>query len=72
MDENMPRDDVRKHEEFYHAFMKAAGEFGVPFSLALTVFFVALVMAKGIWVALFSAVAVHVLVRFFVKAFFSG
>lgn len=51
--------------------MKFGAEFGVPFSLALTMFFTNLVMANGFWVALFAGVAVHVFVFLIVKLFFS-
>lgn len=63
--------DAEEHERSYHAIMKASAEIGVPFALALTMFFTQLTMANGIWMALFAGIAVYVLVYFVVKTFFS-
>ncbi|MEM8772691.1 MAG: hypothetical protein AAGD92_13680 [Pseudomonadota bacterium] len=63
--------DADEHRRSYQAIMKASAEIGVPFALALTMFFTNLVLANGIWLALFAAVGVYVFVYFVVKAFFS-
>lgn len=63
--------DAEQHVKSYEAVMKAGAEFGVPFALALTMFFTSLVMANGIWLSLFAGIAVHVFVFFVVKTFFS-
>ena len=51
--------------------MKASAEIGVPFALALTMFFTNLVMANGVWMALVAGIAVYIFVYFVVKMFFS-
>lgn len=63
--------DAEEHLKSYKAIMKAGSEIGVPFSLALTMFFTSLVMANGIWLSLFLGVITYVFVHFVVKAFFS-
>lgn len=63
--------DAEEHRKSYKAIMKASGEIGVPFALALTVFFTNLVMANGIWVALAGAVVTYIFVFFVVRTFFS-
>ena len=71
-DETLQRaNDAEEHRKSYEAVMKFGAEFGVPFSLALTMFFTNLVMANGFWMALFAGVAVHVFVFLIVKLFFS-
>lgn len=71
-DETLQRaQDAEENRKAYEAVMKVSAEFGVPFSLALTMFFTSLVMANGIWVSLFAGVAVYVFVYLIVKFFFS-
>lgn len=63
--------DAEEHRKTYQAIMKASGEVGVPFSLALTMFFTNLVLANGVGVALVAAVITYLAVFFIVKTFFS-
>lgn len=63
--------DAEAHRRSYEGVMRAAAEIGVPFALALTMFFTSLVMANGIWLSLFAGVLVYVFVFFVVKMFFS-
>ena len=63
--------DAEEHRKSYQGIMKASAEIGVPFSLALAMFFTNLVMANGIWVALFAGVVTYVFVYFVVRTFFS-
>ena len=63
--------DAEEHRKAYQAIMKAGTEIGVPFCLALTMFFTVLVMAKGIGAALVMAVITYLFSFFVVKAFFS-
>ena len=63
--------DAEEHRKSYEAVMKVSSEIGVPFSLALTMFFTNLVMANGIWAALFAGVLTYVFVFLIVKLFFS-
>ena len=63
--------DAEEHMKSYQAIMKAGSEIGVPFCLALTMFFTSLVMANGIWLSLFLGVLTHVFVYIVVKLFFS-
>ena len=63
--------DAEEHRKSYEAVMKASSEIGVPFALALTMFFTNLVMAHGIWMSLFAGVLTYVFVFIVVKLFFS-
>ncbi len=63
--------DAEEHRQSYQAIMKASAEIGVPFALALTMFFTNLVLAHGIWMSIFAGVAVYIIVYFIVKTFFS-
>ena len=63
--------DAEEHFKSYKAVMKAGSEIGVPFTLALTMFFTNLVMANGIWLSLLLGVITYVFVFFVVKTFFS-
>jgi len=63
--------DAEEHRRSYEAIMRASAEIGVPFAMALAMFFTSLVMANGIWVSLFAGVAVYLFVFFVVKMFFS-
>lgn len=63
--------DDEEHLKSYKAIMKAGSEIGVPFSLALTMFFTSLVMANGIWLSLILGVTTYVFSYFVVKTFFS-
>jgi len=73
-DESMQRaKDAEEHRRDYDQIMTATAstEIGVPFSMALAVFFTSLVMANGIWVSLFAGVATYVFAHLVVKIFFS-
>lgn len=63
--------DAEEHRKTYHAIMRASGEVGVPFSLALTVFFTNLVLANGIGLAILGGVITYLFVFFVVRTFFS-
>lgn len=63
--------DDEQNQKTYSAVMKVSAEIGVPFCMALTMFFTNLVMANGIGVALVAAIATYLFVYFVVKAFFS-
>lgn len=63
--------DAEEHRKTYKAIMKASGEVGVPFCLALTMFFTNLVLANGVGVALVAAAITYIAVFFIVKTFFS-
>ncbi len=63
--------DAEEHRKAYQAIMKAGGEIGVPFALALTMFFTNLVLANGVWLSLFAGIVVYVAVFLIVKIFFS-
>ena len=62
--------DAEEHRKSYTAIMKTSAEVGVPFSIALTMFFTQLVMANGLW-SVFWGVVTYIAVWFIVKAFFS-
>ncbi|MEQ1932243.1 MAG: hypothetical protein ABL957_17165 [Parvularculaceae bacterium] len=63
--------DAEEHRRSYVGVMKATGEVGVPFCLALGVFFTNLVMRNGVGIALVAGVITYLLVFFVVKTFFS-
>lgn len=63
--------DPEEHRQTYEGVMRASGEIGVPFSLALTMFFTNLVLANGVGVALIAAIATYIAAFFIVRAFFS-
>lgn len=63
--------DAEEHRKSYHAIMKAAGEFGVPFSMGLAAFFTNLVMRNGLPVAIIAFIFTYLLVWFIVRTFFS-
>lgn len=63
--------DAEEHRKSYQAIMKASAEIGVPFALALTMFFTNLVMANGIWLSLTAGVVTYIFVFIIVKLFFS-
>lgn len=64
-------DDAEAHRKSYAAIMKASTEIGVPFSLALTMFFTSLVLANGVLTSILLGVVVYVLSHLTVKLFFS-
>jgi hypothetical protein len=71
-DEAMQRaKDAEEHRRSYDGIMTASTEIGVPFAMALAVFFTSLVMANGIWLSLFAGVATYVFAHLVVKTFFS-
>ncbi len=63
--------DAEEHRRSYQGIMKASAEIGVPFALALAMFFTNLVMAHGIWLSIFAGVATYVFIHIIVKMFFS-
>ncbi len=63
--------DAEEHRRSYDGIMTAATEIGVPFALALAMFFTSLVMVNGIWLSLFAGVATYVFAHLIVKTFFS-
>ena len=63
--------DSKENKRTYDAFMRAYSEIGVPFAIALTMFFTNLVLANGIPIAVIAAVVTYFFVFFVVKAFFS-
>ncbi|MEM9705413.1 MAG: hypothetical protein AAF850_04980 [Pseudomonadota bacterium] len=63
--------DAEQNRQTYDAVMRVAGSIGVPFSLALTMFFTNLVLANGIGLSIVAAVITYLAVFFIVKAFFS-
>ncbi len=63
--------EAEEHRRTYGAVMRASGEIGVPFALALTMFFTNLVLANGIGVALLAAILTYFAVFFVVRTFFS-
>lgn len=63
--------DAEEHRRSYETIMRASSEIGVPFSLALAMFFTNLVLAHGFWLSLFAGAATYVFVYFVVKTFFS-
>lgn len=63
--------DVKAHEEMYTGVMRASGEIGTPFALALTMFFTNLVLANGVLTALIAAIATYIAVYLIIKTFFS-
>jgi len=65
------RMDAEEHQKTYDGIMRASGQIGVPFALALTMFFTSLTMANGFILSLFAGVAVYFFVFFVVKTFFS-
>ena len=63
--------DAEEHQASYDAIMRVGTEVGVPFSLALTMFFTQLVLANGILMAALSGVVVYIFSHLVVKMFFS-
>ncbi len=63
--------DAEENRKTYGAVMKVGAEIGVPFCLALTMFFTNLVMANGVGAAIVLAVITYLFSFFVVKAFFS-
>ena len=63
--------DTLEHRRSYNAIMKAATHVGVPFSMALALFFAQLTMRNGVVVAAISAVIIYVFAWWVVKTFFS-
>ena len=63
--------DAEEHKKSYEAIMGAATEIGVPFSLALAMFFTGLVTRTGVLTAILLGVVVYVFSHIIVKVFFS-
>ncbi|PQA87504.1 hypothetical protein [Hyphococcus luteus] len=63
--------DAEEHKKSYDAIMGAATEIGVPFSMALAMFFTGLVTRSGVLMAILMGVIVYVLAHIVVKLFFS-
>lgn len=64
--------DAEEHRKSYQDIMTASTHFGVPFALALTMFFTNLVMAHGLLTALIAGVFTYVFAFLIVKLFFSS
>lgn len=62
--------DAAENKKSYEAIMASCVEFGVPFSLGLTMFFTNLVMANGLLVAVIAGLVTHFFVAFVGKTFF--
>lgn len=63
--------DAEEHRRIYQGIMKKSAEIGVPFSLALTMFFTQLVLANGMFVAILSFVGVYLFVWWVSRTFFT-
>ncbi|WP_375202618.1 hypothetical protein [Hyphococcus sp.] len=63
--------DAEEHKKSYNAIMGAATAVGVPFSMALAMFFTGLVTRSGVLMAILMAVVVYVFAHIVVKMFFS-
>ncbi|MAW79074.1 MAG: hypothetical protein CMI63_02465 [Parvularcula sp.] len=63
--------DAEEHQKSYNAIMGAATAVGVPFALALTMFFTGLVTRQGVLMAILLAVVVYIFSYIIVKLFFS-
>ena len=63
--------DAEEHRTSYNAIMKASTEIGVPFCLAITMFFTGLVIRSGFLTSVLLAVAVYIFSHIVVKTFFS-
>jgi len=63
--------DAEEHRKSYDAIMGAATEIGVPFSMALAMFFTGLVTRSGVLMSIILGVVVYVAAHIIVKAFFS-
>lgn len=64
-------EDADEHRKAYQGIMKFSAEVGVPFSMALTMFFTQLVLANGLGVAFISFVAVYLFIWWIVRTFFT-
>lgn len=73
MTENLEQNvtDAEANKATYRAVMRVSAEFGVPFSLGLTMFFTQLIMASGIMTAFVSGIVTAIAVLVIVKMFFS-
>ncbi len=63
--------DAEEHKKSYNAIMGAATAVGVPFSLALAMFFTGLVTRSGVLMSILLAVVVYIFSHIIVKVFFS-
>lgn len=63
--------DAEANRQTYQSVMRFSSEVGVPFAMALTMFFVNLVLANHWIVAVVAGVITYLFVFFVVKAFFS-
>ena len=63
--------DAEEHQVSYEAIMRASIAFGVPFSLALAVFFTSLVMVNGLAVSFIAGIVTYIFVYFVGTTFFS-
>jgi len=73
MAEEMAQDrmDPNEQRRTYKSVMRISSEIGVPFVLALTMFFTNLVMRNGLGIAILAAAVTYLFVYFIVKTFFS-
>lgn len=71
-DETIQRaQDAEEHTKSYEAIMGAATAVGVPFSMALTMFFTGLATRSGVLMSILLAVVVYIFAHIIVKLFFS-
>ena len=63
--------DNEEHKKSYDAIMGAATEIGVPFCMALAMFFTGLVTRSGVLTSIVLAVIVYIFAHVIVKVFFS-
>lgn len=71
-DDTMQRvEDAEEHRRSYEGIMTASAQIGVPFAMALTMFFTNLVLANGVLFSIFAGIMVYIFVHIIVKVFFS-
>ncbi len=63
--------DAEANRQTYKSVMRFSSEVGVPFAMALTMFFTNLVLANHWIIAVVAGVITYLFVFFVVKAFFS-
>ena len=64
--------DAEEHRRIYAGIMKAGTEIGVPFVMALSMFFTQLTMRSGLGWAIVSFFVVYLLAWWVVRTFFSS
>lgn len=63
--------DAEAHRITYNEIMRVSTKFGVPFFMAMTIFFTQLVMGNGAGFAFLSFIVVFLAVWWIVKTFFT-